>query len=297
MFIVRNRNWFFLLPGALVALSIAAIFFYGLTFGIDFTGGSLLEVSFAGGRPSNESVKEAAGRVALGVVAVQPSGEDSYIIRARDVSEEEHQALLQSLAGAKEERFTSIGPTIGKELRNKAWIAIGVVVLTIMAYIAFAFRRVSRPVSSWKYSVVTIVTLVHDVLIPTGLFAMLGYFRGAEVDSLFVVALLTILGISINDTIVVFDRIRENIKKNQEGHRSEEFESVVGRSLDQTILRSFNTSLTVIFVLLALFFFGPESTKNFALTLTVGMIAGTYSSIFLASPLLVVWERWQRAGR
>lgn len=285
-----------MLPGGLVILSFIAIAVYGLTFGIDFRGGSLLEVSFKGERPSIEVVRGQVGQLPLGAFTVQPSGDDSYVVRTRDVSEAEHQALLSALSGGTEERFTSIGPTIGKELRNKAWIAISAVLLTIMAFIAFAFRKVSEPVSSWKYSVVSMVTLLHDIIVPVGLFAVLGYFFGAEIDSLFVVAILTILGISINDTIVVFDRIRENLKKNHEEHTSEDFEETVGRSLNQTIVRSINTSVTVIFVLLALFFFGPESTKNFALTLTVGMIAGTYSSIFLASPLLVVWERWNRKG-
>jgi preprotein translocase subunit SecF len=143
-------------------------------------------------------------------------------------------------------------------------------------------------------AVVAIVTLLHDVLIPVGLFAFLGYVAGAEVDALFIVALLTILGISINDTIVVFDRIRENLSINEDRHHREDFDSVVSRSIVQTLARSINTSLTVVIVLLALFFVGPASTKAFALTLIVGMIAGTYSSIFLASPLLVVWERWSR---
>lgn len=294
MFIVRNRKWLFVLPGGLVILSFIAMAVYGLTFGIDFKGGSLLEVSFKGERPSIEVVRGQVGQFPLGAFTVQPSGDDSYVIRTRDISEAEHQGLLSALSGGTEERFTSIGPTIGRELRNKAWIAIAAVLFTIMIFIAFAFRKVSEPVSSWKYSVVTVVTLLHDIIVPVGLFAVLGYFFGAEIDSLFVVAILTILGISINDTIVVFDRIRENLKRNQEEHRSEDFDLTVGRSLNQTIVRSINTSVTVIFVLLALFFFGPESTKNFALTLTVGMIAGTYSSIFLASPLLVVWERWAR---
>jgi preprotein translocase subunit SecF len=147
-------------------------------------------------------------------------------------------------------------------------------------------------VQSWKYGVVAIITLMHDILLPVGLFAYLGYVVGAEVDSLFIVALLTILGISINDTIVVFDRIRENLRLNEEARRSEEFESVVGRSISQTITRSINTSVTVIIVLVALYYLGPAATQNFSLTLIVGMIAGTYSSIFLASPLLVLWERF-----
>ena len=205
--------------------------------------------------------------------------------------------LALSLSGSApliEKSFTAIGPSIGKELTNKAIAAIIAIVLALLAFITFAFRKVSKPVSSWKYAVIAIVTLVHDMLVPMGVFAYLGFARGAEVDSLFVVALLAILGISINDTIVVFDRVRENLRRREEMNTKEPFDETVGKSLNQTIVRSINTSLTVVFVLLALFFFGPETTKNFALMLTVGMIAGTYSSIFLASPLLVVWERYAK---
>jgi len=165
------------------------------------------------------------------------------------------------------------------------------VVFCIITFIAFAFRGVSKPVQSWKYGVVAIITLLHDILLPLGLFAVLGHFFGAEVDALFIVALLTILGISINDTIVVFDRIRENLRLNEERNKREEYEEVVGRSIIQTLARSINTSLTVIIVLISLYFLGPVATQNFALTLIVGMVAGTYSSIFLASPLLVAWDR------
>ena len=169
-------------------------------------------------------------------------------------------------------------------------------VLCTIVFIAWAFRGVSKPVQSWKYGIVAIVTLLHDILVPAGLFAILGRFVGAEVDALFIVALLTILGISINDTIVVFDRIRENLRFNEDKGRREEFEEVVGRSITQTIARSINTSLTVVIVLAALYLLGPVVTKNFALTLIVGMIAGTYSSIFLASPLLVAWQKWSVRG-
>ena len=192
-----------------------------------------------------------------------------------------------------EDEFTSVSPTIGQELLNKGLIALALVAVCIILFIAFAFRKVSKPVASWKYGIVAIITLVHDILIPTGLFAVLGHFEGAEVDSLFIVALLTLLGISINDTIVVFDRIRENLGT---GAKKETFDETVGRSVMQTLARSINTSLAVVIVLAALYIFGPASTQVFALTLIVGMVAGTYSSIFLASPLLVAWEKFQRRG-
>jgi len=192
---------------------------------------------------------------------------------------------LLSFGGAEnliQKRFNTIGPAIGEELKQKAYIAMGIVVLAIILFIAFAFRKVSEPVSSWKYGFVAILALMHDIIIPTGVFALLGLFTGAEVDILFVTALLAILGFSVNDTIVVFDRIRENLMLNKERNKNENFAETVGHSLEQTFARSINTSLTTLLVLLTLLFVGGESTKYFALTLVIGVIAGTYSSIFLA---------------
>lgn len=302
----RNFKYFFILPAALVLLSLAALFMWGLKPGIDLAGGSLLQVTYPAGRPPAEMVRDAVSnaKLGLGEVRVQPSGEFGYILRQRDLSIAEKDMLLQPLRnmGEMEEvQYTSIGPSLGAELMRKAWIAIVLVVLCTVLFIAFAFRKISdkegagrNHVSSWKYGIVAIVTLLHDIILPVGLFAFLGHLYGAEVDALFIVALLTILGISINDTIVVFDRIRENLRLNDERKKHEAFEGVVGRSISQTISRSITTSLTVIIVLAALYFVGPAATQNFALTLIVGMVAGTYSSIFLASPLLVLWERWQK---
>ncbi len=301
MNILKYQKQLLILPAILVALSLFSLFFWGLKPGIDLAGGSLLQVSYPEGRPPVEQVRALVRELGIGEVRVQPSGENAFILRQRDLSQEEKnslQAVLAGLGPLHEDQYASIGPTIGSELLNKAYLAIVAVVLCIILFIAFAFRHVSEPVSSWKYGVVAILTLVHDILIPAGLFAFLGYIRGAEVDALFIVGLLTILGISINDTIVVFDRIRENLRLNTERHRKETFEDVVGRSIVQTLARSINTSLTVVIVLVALFVWGPAATKDFALTLIVGMVAGTYSSIFLASPLLVAWERFSnRRGK
>lgn len=297
MSFTKNLGYFFILPAFLTLLSVGALFTWGLTLGIDLAGGSLLEVTYPAGRPSVEMVHEAVGGIGLGEVRVQPTGEFGYILRQRDLSASERQVLLQplrNLGEMEEVQFTSVGPILGAELLRKAWIAIALVTLSIIIFIAFAFRGVSKPIASWKYGVVAIATLLHDILLPAGLFAALGYFFGAEVDALFIVALLTILGISINDTIVIFDRIRENLRRNEDGHKKESFEDTVGKSITQTLSRSINTSVTVIIVLVSLYFLGPEATKNFSLTLIVGMVAGTYSSIFLASPLLVVWEKWSR---
>lgn len=290
----KHSVTFLLLPALLSVLSIGAILAWGLKPSIDLAGGSLLQVSYANGRPPAEQVQTLMDQFHFGEVRVQPSGDNAYILRMPSLTNDQKnqvEAVLGGLGAVHEDQYTSIGPSIGTETLHKGLIAIAVVLVLIILFIAFAFRQVSEPVASWKYGIVAVITLFHDILIPTGLFALLGAVRGAEVDSLFIVGLLTVLGISINDTIVVFDRIRENLRRNAEGHRREEFAETVGRSTMQTLARSINTSLTVVIVLAALYFFGPAATQNFSLTLIVGMIAGTYSSILLASPLLVLWER------
>lgn len=293
MFIIKNKKIFITISTVLVVASIVVLSVFGLKFGIDFKGGALFEAEYAGSRPAVSEVQKSLEGLSLGEVLVQPTGVNGYIIKSRELSDAEHTALLAALSeGGKyqvlEKSFTSIGPSVGDELKRKAIFSIVAVMLAIILFIAYAFSKISKPVSSWKYGLIAVVTLMHDILIPAGMFALMGHYLGAEVDTLFVVALLTILGLSVSDTIVVFDRIRENIRN----HISNDFEQTVGTSLSQTFTRSINTSLTVILVLLSLFFFGPESTKNFALVLTVGLFVGTYSSIFLASPLLVVWEQF-----
>lgn len=297
MSLKKFQYYFFILPALASILAIAALVLWGLRPGIDLKGGSLLEVAYPDGRPQVNVVQEAVGTLGLGEVRIQPAGENELVLRQRALSQDEKTALdtvLASFGTAEEVQFNSVGPSIGQELVQKAWWAMGLVSLSIILFIAFAFRHVSKPVSSWKYGVVAIVTLMHDILIPTGYFAYLGYSRGAEVGVLFIVALLTILGISINDTIVVFDRIRENLGLNEKNGKHEAYVDVIWRSIKQTIARSVNTSVTVIIMLISLFVFGPESMKDFALTLTIGMVAGTYSSIFLASPMLVAIETYER---
>ncbi len=295
MNIAKNLKYFFILPALLSLVAVVVLVMWGLKPGIDLAGGSLLQMSFAQGRPEVSAVHAVADGLKLGELRVQPAATSSYIMRTRALTNDEKNSLeakLGTLGQVHEDQFTTVGPTIGKELLQKAWVAIALVVLCIIAFIAFAFRGVSKPVASWKYGIVAIITLLHDILVPAGLFAILGHYLGAEVDSLFIVALLTILGISINDTIVVFDRIRENLRLNADRGKHEEFDHVVGRSIMQTLARSINTSLTVVIVLVALYALGPAATQTFALTLIVGMVAGTYSSIFLASPLLVAWQKW-----
>ncbi|MCX6779510.1 MAG: protein translocase subunit SecF, partial [Candidatus Magasanikbacteria bacterium] len=226
-----------------------------------------------------------------------PTGDKGAIIKMKLIDEAKHQQVfsaLKELSGSaevdsvKEKRFEMIGPTVSSDLRTKSFLAIVFVLLAIVAYIALAFRKVSRPVSSWKFGVAAVLALLHDVIIPVGVFSALGHFMGIEVDTLFVTALLTVLGFSVHDTIVVFDRIRENLLK----FPRENFDEIVNRSINQTFVRSINTSLTVLLVLLATFFFGGESVRYFVLALIVGVFFGTYSSIFIASPILVIWNRF-----
>jgi len=291
--IIRYKTLWLLIAGILVAASIAALAIWGLKFGIDFTGGSLLEVEFSGERPAVKDMT--SDLVSFGVegVTVQPIGEKGMILRFKSVDEAKHQEILSHLkekfGELEENRFESIGPTIGQELRRKAIYAITIVLVCIILYIAWAFRKVSKPVASWKYGVIAIIALIHDVGIPIGLFAVLGKFMNVEVNSAFIAAMLTILGYSVNDTIVVFDRVRENLIK--AGGDYENFDEIVNQSINQTFARSINTTLTTLLALIAIFFWGGETIKYFALALIVGIGLGAYSSIFIASPLLVTWEK------
>ncbi|MBI2507258.1 MAG: protein translocase subunit SecF [Candidatus Niyogibacteria bacterium] len=296
--IVRLRKILYAFSGAILALSIFGILFYGFSLGVDFSGGSIMEVEFLKERPDISSVEKNLAVSNLGSFRVQPTGDRGLIIRIADVSSQGRQTLLKILAGSdqpslalEEKRFDSIGPVIGYELRRNAFISITLVVILILAFVSWAFRHVSKPVASWKYGMVAIIALAHDIAVPAGLFAYLGRFYGAEIDSLFVTALLTILGFSVHDTIVVFDRIRENLRK-AEGRG--EFEDIVGKSLNETFGRSLATSFALFLVLFSLFWLGAGATRYFALTLLVGVVAGTYSSICLASPLLVSWHKWGR---
>ena len=288
MFIVKYRKIFFTISLITIALSFYAMATKGFNAGIDFKGGSIIEVSYDK-RPDIETLKGTLDKAGFTDARIQMAGDSDVVVKTRALSETDRQKLSTTLAlpGLKmqEKRFSSIGPTIGAELRTKAWYAIVLVMLGIVLFIAYAFRHVSEPISSWKYGMITTATLLHDIIVPAGVFVWLG----KEVDTLFIVALLSIMGISVHDTIVVFDRIRENLKLKV----SNDFATTVGTSLRQTFTRSINTSLTVMLVLATLFFFGPASTKDFSLILWIGIFIGTYSSVFIASPLLVVLEKWQ----
>lgn len=290
MFVIKYKKLFVGISIALVVLSLGAIGYFGLNLGIDFKGGSLSEVEFKGARPEQKVVEAQVKSLGYGEVTIQPT-DTGYFMKSRALSEAERASLMKSLGDtAVEKSFTSIGPSVGAELVHKSILLFILVSLGIIFFIAFSFRKVTKPISSWTYGMIAIVTLIHDILIPVGVFAVLSHLYGTEVDTLFVVAILTVLGLSVSDTIVVFDRIRENIRVG--GFKT--FEETVGKSLEQVYTRSIATSFTVIIVLLALVFWGPVTTKVFALMLTAGMFFGTYSSIFLASPLLVMVKNLQK---
>jgi len=349
--IIKYKKIPFVLSGILVSASVILLLTLGLKPGVDFTGGSLLEIKFTRERPNIEDVRSIFANENLGEVTAQYTGEKNILLHMRFISEEEHQRILslvrekydsreveavntvvesgrepakddavvkvessgaveginfeipsiektventpekieQNVPAVLEERFETVGSAISADLRQRSIYAAVAVIIAIVLYIAYSFRKVSKPIKSWKYGVSAVIALIHDVTITMGAFSLLGHFLGVEVGIPFVVALLAILGYSVNDTIVVFDRIRENLIR----YGYDNFEETVNLGVVQTISRSINTSLTVLLTLVAIFFFGGDSVHYFALALIIGIFFGTYSSIFLASPLLIVWERFK----
>ncbi len=293
--IIPKRRVWFTCSGLLVLGSLAAIGWWGLRFGIDFTGGSLLELQFSQKRPSVAAVREIIQTVTKTPgITVQSFGERGMTARFPHVTQAIHQQLLERVRAnhpdAVEARFDTIGPAIGDELRKKTVWAIGVSVVGMILFISFAFRKVTRPVPSWQYGTIAIVALLHDLVITTGAFAVFGRLYGIEVNAPFVAALLTVFGYSVNDTIVVFDRIRDNLLH----HGSADFSRLVESSVQQTMVRSTSTSLATLLALLSILAFGGDTVRDFALTLIIGIAVGTYSSIFIASPLLVVVQHWRK---
>lgn len=295
--IIPKRKIWFIVSGALIVLSILAMIVWGLKPGIDFTGGSLLEVKFHQTAPDQSEVKNEIQNLGIeGDIVIQQTEGNGMIIRMKPDDEQTHQQVISRLhevydneeeRNVEELRFESIGPAIGNELKNKAFLSVVLVLIAIVLYIAWAFRKVSWPIASWKYGLIAIIALFHDIIITIGVFSVVGYFLNLEVGLPFVAALLTILGYSVNDTIVVFDRVRENLAKHGRG----DFEGLVNRSVNQTLVRSLNTSVTTLLILATIFIFGGASIKFFVLALMVGVALGTYSSIFVASPLLVVLQK------
>jgi preprotein translocase subunit SecF len=268
MFIVNHRKFFFTLAAVLVASAIATFVVFGFNLGIDFKGGSLTEVSYSSARPDVTAIEANLNQLNLGDYTLTPSGTSGFILKSQALTQAEQTAVVSAFTTdptnpATVEQSNTIGPSVGNEMESKALYAIGIVILCIVLFITFAFRKVSYPVSSWKYGLATIVALAHDVLLPAGFYVAYIHFHGGEIDLLFVTALLAILGYSVHDTIVVFDRVREHLRVNQTTKTKETFAETVGKSVSETFGRSINTSLTIFLALLALFLIGGETTKDF----------------------------------
>jgi len=282
----------FFISMAMVLASLVIIAFFGLRLGADFRGGSVIELVFNEQRPSPIEINTAISSLAgVGDVSVSPIGDDGVTVRLNSIDEDTHQSVLseikQKFGDVREDRFDSIGPTVGSELKQKSITAIIVLLLSIVIYLAFVFRKMAKVLSPWAIGVAAILTLIHDITIPVGVFALLGHFKNIEIGAVFVAAALTILGFSVSDTVVVFDRVRENVLK---FGIKEKFGELVHRSIMQTLSRSLNTTFTILLSLIAIFFFGGESIKYFSLALIIGMFLGAYSSIFVASPILTWWS-------
>ncbi len=308
MWVVNNRKLFYTLSAILVIASFVALAMWGLKPGIDFTGGTLIDAEYPQGRPAQSELTSAISTIDPSA-SIRPSGTNGYIVRMKPVDQNEKAAVMKALSITEASSasssaaaasstslgvvrtFDSIGPVLGAEALRKAYVSIILVILGIVLFITFAFRKVSEPVSSWKYGLTAIIALAHDVIIPVGVFAVLGHFAGYEVDTLFVTALLVVLGFSVHDTIVVFDRVRENLHLSP---AKKPFADVVGESVSQTFTRSINTSLTTLIALVVLYVLGGSTTEHFSLALIIGIAAGTYSSVFIGSPLLVTLEKWGR---
>jgi len=281
---------------ALFVAAVVAFASFGLNVGVDFKGGSVLELEFSGGRPTVDeitNVLRSDPTLKDKEVNVNPAGERNMIVRTVELTEAEHQTLLadlkQSYGGVEETRFNSVGPAVGKELQRKSIVAIVIVLAAILLYILIVFRKLSRTLSLWAMNAATIVALLHDIIIPIGIFALLGHYANVQISAIFVAAILTILGYTVSDKVVIFDRVRENILRGKGSTAN--LGAVVHASVIQTLVRSINNTLTVLLSSLAIFLFGGESIRYFALALILGIALGAYSSIFVASPLLVWWNR------
>lgn len=289
---LKYYKLWFTISGLILLFGIISLSLYGLKLGIDFKGGSQMELQFSQSFDVGK-IQNAVRSQNLGNFQTQAAGSSSLLIETKSLDKDQHEKLLAEIkkqaGNFTETHYDSIGPLIGKELATNAFWQLLCVSLGIIFYIGYAFRKVTKPVTSWRFGGAALIALFHDLLFVLGVFSILGHFRGVEVDSLFVTAMLTVLGFSVHDTIVVFDRIRENLRL----YPGQGIEFVVNHSIAQTLVRSLNTSLTVLFVLFSLLLFGGETIKYFVFALFIGIIVGTYSSIFIASPVLVLWQRWK----
>lgn len=294
MFIVNHRKIFYVISAVLFFAGLFMFFSWGLKLGVDFTGGSLLEIKFDR-EITQDEINHRISSVDLGAIGVQKTSEGSHILRFKEVDEETHQQILADLGEGdltvEELRFNSIGPVVGDELKQTARLAVILAIIVVLLYIGFAFRKITRPLSGWTWGLIVAATLIFNAVLVLGAFSFLGKFYGVDVGLSFIAAILAVIGYSVHDNIIIFDRIRENIIKQGVG----DFPLIVGISINQSIARSVNTSVTVLLVLLAMVFLGGETIKYFVLTLALGIGIGTCASIFLSSPLLVTWaERKKR---
>jgi len=292
MNLIKYRKWWYLLSLLIIILGTISLFLWGLKPSIDFTGGSLLELR---GTSDIVKSKEAAEKSGLENVTLQKIGNDGVILRFKEIDEAKHKEVVGKIKESlgnniSEVRFETVGPTISKEITQKAFLSVALASLIIVIYIGYSFRKVPKPANSWEFGIAAIIALLHDALVVTGSFAILGRFYNIEVDPLFITALLTVIGFSVHDTIVIFDRIRENLIKKGSG----DFEEIVALSVSEMLHRTINTSFLVWVILLILLLFGGTTIEYFVLALVIGIFSGTYSSILNASPLLVTWQDFKK---
>ena len=287
MNIIKYRNWFFVLSLLIIIPGIIALSVWGLRLGIDFAGGTLWEMKFEKGNIETSQLHQVLNLEKTEVSSIAATSQNSFLVRLKITDEAKindlKDKLTKDFGRVEDVRLETVGPIISKELTRKAATAVLISILAIVAYVTWAFRQVPKPATSIAFGITTIIALIHDVIVVVGIFAILGHFFEIEVDSLFITALLTVIGFSVHDTIVTFDRLRENLRHHQIGI----FEEVMNTSINQTIVRSLNTSLTTLLVAVAIILFGGESVRPLAFVMAVGIIVGTYSSIFIASPILL----------
>lgn len=291
----RYRKTYFVLTLLLILGSIASLFVFKLRFGIDFTGGTIIELEYQNNRPSNQKISEMLSPLNLGEFNIQPIEDKGIVLRMKEIDSDTHQKILEKLKEGnqvEEQNFELIGPVIGKELKDKTITFIILSIIAIGIYIAIAFHNLSWPIPSWQYGIASLLILVHDVLIPLGVFTILGKYYGVQITIPVVAALLTVIGYAINNVVVVYDRLRENILRFR--FKNESFEDTADNAINQTLSRQINTSLVTLLPLIFIFFLGGETLKYFALALILGIVAGLYSSIFLAIPLIVEWNKFRQ---